>query len=472
MAVDWAVGELRGSPVFVDPDNPDVPLSDIGASIADFVAQLAVRVLRNQDLVVNVLDFDSEETPVDPTGVEDSNDAIQAALAFIEDSGRSGILYFPAGIYQYSETLLLSQNHTSIEGDGPDRTQLIYTGANEAIKITAFERCGCFDFRLDAANAALNGTTHGISQAYTGTTTGLFYQFQHLHIVGFDQTDAAGFRVGNAEGLYAVQVHCYGCYYNFYITNDTNGTTPGTKPLAMALYFLQCRAQDAKNNSWEVNHVQACVFIGCEALFGCLTGGSRQFWMRGDTFGCTIIALDAENKAPNADTTTGLDISGSNHRVAPGNYVDLAQAIKVSSGTGIVIDSQRIVSCTAGILVDSGSLKCYVIDGNQSIVIQSATCRIIGIGSVQPTRTVSASETFTVNDYCLRGNAAGGNVDLTPPASPLTGREFVIKKIDSSGNRVRIVATVDGVANYDITTQYATARIQYNGTSYDLIGKV
>lgn len=85
------------------------------------------------------------------------------------------------------------------------------------------------------------------------------------------------------------------------------------------------------------------------------------------------------------------------------------------------------------------------------------------------TRLVTGSTTATATDHTIRGDATSGQVDVTLPASPTTGFMLRVKKIDSSGNAVRLVGAIDGAANKSLTTQYASATVQYNGTAWDLI---
>lgn len=53
--------------------------------------------------------------------------------------------------------------------------------------------------------------------------------------------------------------------------------------------------------------------------------------------------------------------------------------------------------------------------------------------------TKTSSYTATTSDSVILCNAAGGAITITlPPASTCLGKEFRIKKIDSSGNLVRV----------------------------------
>ena len=60
-----------------------------------------------------------------------------------------------------------------------------------------------------------------------------------------------------------------------------------------------------------------------------------------------------------------------------------------------------------------------------------------------------------------------------PAVSAISGREYVIKKIDSSGNAVTIDGnaseTIDGSTTSSLATQNKYARIKCNGTAWYII---
>ncbi|MBN4066007.1 hypothetical protein JYT51_01585 [Candidatus Amoebophilus asiaticus] len=64
-----------------------------------------------------------------------------------------------------------------------------------------------------------------------------------------------------------------------------------------------------------------------------------------------------------------------------------------------------------------------------------------------PLTSKTANYTVTASDYTILGDASSGNITITLPASSgITGRIYVIKKTDSSGNTV----TLDGNASETI----------------------
>lgn len=69
------------------------------------------------------------------------------------------------------------------------------------------------------------------------------------------------------------------------------------------------------------------------------------------------------------------------------------------------------------------------------------------------------------DDWTLFADASSGNVDIILPlAAVFQGRALVIKKIDSSGNRVRLQTDgsdqIDGSTTLDNTTQYKSFQLQ------------
>jgi hypothetical protein len=88
--------------------------------------------------------------------------------------------------------------------------------------------------------------------------------------------------------------------------------------------------------------------------------------------------------------------------------------------------------------------------------------------------TKAAAYTLTSSDSTVRANAATGIFTLTLPDATLhSGREFFIKKIDSTANAITVATTasqtIDGAATASLTTQYQILRLQSNGAGWDII---
>lgn len=88
--------------------------------------------------------------------------------------------------------------------------------------------------------------------------------------------------------------------------------------------------------------------------------------------------------------------------------------------------------------------------------------------------TKTASYTIGASDSVIAGNATGGAFTVTlPTAVGIAGRQYTIKKIDSSGNAVTVDGagseTIDGAATVALTTQWARTTIVSNGTNWLII---
>lgn len=90
--------------------------------------------------------------------------------------------------------------------------------------------------------------------------------------------------------------------------------------------------------------------------------------------------------------------------------------------------------------------------------------RAIPVASI---RTITASDTASVLDQTVLGDATAGAVVLTlPTPASCAGLMLTVKKIDASANAVTVGATVDGVTNPTLTTRYAGMTVQSDGTAW------
>lgn len=90
------------------------------------------------------------------------------------------------------------------------------------------------------------------------------------------------------------------------------------------------------------------------------------------------------------------------------------------------------------------------------------------------TVSVAVDTTVEIGHSTIRVDATGAARTLTLlPAANCKGKIFTIKKIDSSGNTVTIDAnaseTIDGATTRVLSTQYASVKIQSNGTGWDVL---
>jgi hypothetical protein len=88
--------------------------------------------------------------------------------------------------------------------------------------------------------------------------------------------------------------------------------------------------------------------------------------------------------------------------------------------------------------------------------------------------TVTANTTLNNTYHIVLANATNNAITITlPNATSCAGRQYIIKKIDSSTNAVTITPqlgqTIDDQASISITTQYDLIRIVSNGTNWYII---
>lgn len=63
----------------------------------------------------------------------------------------------------------------------------------------------------------------------------------------------------------------------------------------------------------------------------------------------------------------------------------------------------------------------------------------------------------------------GATVTVTLNASVI-GKILTFKQVDGGAGKVVIVGTIDGQGSYVLAQQYQYVRLQWNGTTYDVIG--
>lgn len=85
-------------------------------------------------------------------------------------------------------------------------------------------------------------------------------------------------------------------------------------------------------------------------------------------------------------------------------------------------------------------------------------------------RSLTASDTAEVNDWCDVDATAGACTITLPPAVDSVGELIYVRKTDSSGNAVIVdgdgAETINGAATRSLTVQYATVTLGSNGTEW------
>lgn len=104
-----------------------------------------------------------------------------------------------------------------------------------------------------------------------------------------------------------------------------------------------------------------------------------------------------------------------------------------------------------------------------------AATRLRADGFATALTSKTADYTATATDATILVDASGAARTITlPAASGISGRIYVIKKTDSSGNAVTVDAnaseTIDGATTYALSAQYKFVVIQCDGTNWHIIG--
>ena len=161
-------------------------------------------------------------------------------------------------------------------------------------------------------------------------------------------------------------------------------------------------------------------------------------------------------------------------------------------------DATSKTSFTGGILVDSTYTNTEilqndftgtygtVIDYNGSLTLMSATGGRLGIGTITPNSTFqvagsiatalatkTATYTLAATDSVILADATAAVFTVTlPSAAGVTGRQYTIKKVDSSANAVTIASAagnIDGAATKSLTAQWQAVRVVSDGINWYVI---
>jgi hypothetical protein len=453
MTLDTA--EIRGRLRLVDDAAPTVPLGTMSRDGGTLVARTAKDLGILSDRHISVL-----ERGALGDGTTDDTAAINTAITYAAANNLR--LYFPAGTYKVTSTLTISTDKLHIFGDGRGGTIISYAGSGPAFNVTAFEGVRFRDFKLVAANASGNSTTHGIVFGYTGTVTGYQYAVHNVHIVGFNaSTSTCGLRCTNIEHSIFEHVYIYGCGIGFFADNSTHtGSAHGINNR-----WMECRAQECTGDGWNINWQTASVFTNCQAFKNGAT--NAQFFLRGSCNCCKVVNLDVEQwaQADNAllyQTTIGLLASGSKHDISF-NAVNLAQAFKGSTLTKSVIHPSTFSSNTSGMLFDSASNDNDVDYFGDQTTDQGAR-NYFTRGNLQ---TKSADYTMlSTDDVVLMSGTFSAT--LTAATRVVPGKIKTVKNIGSG--TVTVVGTIDGATNYSLASQNKFVSVVSDGTSWYVVG--
>lgn len=216
-------------------------------------------------------------------------------------------------------------------------------------------------------------------------------------------------------------------------------------------------------------------------LTGNLSGTATTPTVTGvsDTNGVNILASIAVASATNYFTMTNANAGSPVFGVA-GSDTNIGFQIK-SKGTGVIALRPGSNSTSNLSMQDSSGNAILRVDTSNSRVSIGATAAaptstLMINGSVStPIASKTGAYTLVITDNTIKGDATGGAFSLTlPTAVGIDGREYVLKKVDSSINAVTVATTssqtIDGSTTYSLLTQYKYVRVKSDGANWMVIG--
>ncbi len=142
-----------------------------------------------------------------------------------------------------------------------------------------------------------------------------------------------------------------------------------------------------------------------------------------------------------------------------------------ATGSSTITDAATVAITGAPILGTNA-----VFTRSMALWIQGGVLRTDG-GIIRKLRSVaSTSITVAATDHYVLSSTGGGAVAASLPASPETGREYIIKDNAGDAGSFNITITpaagnIDGSATAVINTNFGVARLIYNGTQWNIVGE-
>lgn len=218
--------------------------------------------------------------------------------------------------------------------------------------------------------------------------------------------------------------------HNFHGLNMTGGDLAGT----VGVKFENCAAI-VFTGLW-LEHIRQ------NLLFGTLGAGINinTFFLSGGVAGDNAITIPAS-------ASHSLKIG----RIAPNSY----------NGTNLISDAQRNYVLTAS----DGDGNGHIPDFEQPA---GNVTPLFGFGKIQ---SKTAAYTIKLTDSLVKADATGGVFNVTlPDSTHIAGFTVIVKRMNSGANAVTVnttsAQTIDGAASVSLASQYASVRVQSDGTNW------
>lgn len=216
-----------------------------------------------------------------------------------------------------------------------------------------------------------------------------------------------------------------------------------------------------------VSYINVSTAIRTQSLTGYLYGNANTGNVSAST---TIPNSGLSNSTTTLGNTTltlgSTTTSVGNLTLTNANITSVATAFPNSFFANSSVTIGNTTVSLGGTLTSTGNLTL------SNVTITSGSISNVAVTSNLVTKTSNYSA--TASDETILGNASSGAVSITLPTSVgITGKIYIVKKIDSSANTVTIVTTsaqtIDGQSSKVLTYQYDGAQVQSDGANWFII---
>lgn len=174
--------------------------------------------------------------------------------------------------------------------------------------------------------------------------------------------------------------------------------------------------------------------------------------------------------------------NGSIWQKVDGGDTTTVTTLTVTGLTGYMYANNTSPVTASTTIPNAGLANSTITLGNATLTLGSTTSTV---GNLTLTNTTAngvslayvaktSGYTATSTDYTIAGNASTAAFSVTLPTSVgITGKVYVVKKVDSSANAVTVATTssqtIDGATTKALSTQYDAITVQSDGANWIII---